>query len=157
GTIQLDFQMPEKFDLTYIGEDGEKHRPVMIHRVIYGSIERFIGILTEHTAGAFPAWLAPVQVKVIPITDRQHDYAREITARLKQAGFRTEADYRSEKVGYKIREGQMQKIPYLLIIGDKEVETRGVAVRHRKDGDRGFMEIDDFISMLEIEVETKAL
>lgn len=157
GTIQLDFQMPEKFDLTYIGEDGEKHRPVMIHRVIYGSIERFIGILTEHTAGAFPAWLAPVQVKVIPITDRQHDYAREITARLQQAGFRTEADYRSEKIGYKIREGQMQKIPYLLIIGDKEVEARGVAVRHRKDGDRGFMAIDDFISMLGTEVETKAL
>ena len=157
GTIQLDFQMPEKFDLTYIGEDGEKHRPVMIHRVIYGSIERFIGILTEHTAGAFPTWLAPVQVRVLPITDRQHDYAREITDELQRAGFRIEADYRSEKIGYKIREGQMQKIPYLLIIGDKEIEARGVAVRHRKDGDKGFMGMNDFIAMLADEVRSKAL
>lgn len=157
GTIQLDFQMPEKFDLTYIGEDGEKHRPVMIHRVIYGSIERFIGILTEHTAGAFPAWLAPVQVRILPITDRQHDYARQVTEELEKAGFRAEADYRSEKIGYKIREGQMQKIPYQLIIGDKEIEEQGVAVRHRKDGDKGFMSLNDFILLLDQEVKTRTL
>jgi threonyl-tRNA synthetase len=157
GTIQLDFQMPEKFDLTYIGEDGEKHRPVMIHRVIYGSIERFIGILTEHTAGAFPAWLAPVQVRVLPITDRQHDYARQVTEELQKAGFRAEADYRSEKIGYKIREGQMQKVPYQLIIGDKESEEQGVAVRHRKEGDKGFMSLSDFILLLDEEVKTRSL
>jgi len=157
GTIQLDFQMPEKFDLTYIGEDGEKHRPVMIHRVIYGSIERFIGILTEHTAGAFPAWLAPVQVRVLPITDRQHDYARQVTEELQKASFRAEADYRSEKIGYKIREGQMQKVPYQLIIGDKESEEQGVAVRHRKEGDKGFMSLSDFILLLDEEVKTRSL
>ncbi|HNX29265.1 MAG TPA: threonine--tRNA ligase [Syntrophomonadaceae bacterium] len=157
GTIQLDFQMPEKFDLTYIGEDGEKHRPVMIHRVIYGSIERFIGILTEHTAGAFPTWLAPVQVRVLPITDRQHDYARQVVEDLQSRGFRAEVDYRSEKIGYKIREGQLQKIPYLLIIGDKEIETRGVAVRHRKDGDKGFMGLNDFALMLDKEIKMKTI
>ncbi len=157
GTIQLDFQMPEKFDLTYIGEDGEKHRPVMIHRVIYGSIERFIGILTEHTAGAFPAWLAPVQVKVLPITDRQHSYAQEVVEKLQSHDFRVEADYRSEKIGYKIREGQMQKIPYLLIIGDKEIESQGVAVRHRKDGDKGSMGLNEFIEMLHTEVKTRLI
>ncbi|MDD3894656.1 MAG: threonine--tRNA ligase [Syntrophomonadaceae bacterium] len=157
GTIQLDFQMPEKFDLTYIGEDGEKHRPVMIHRVIYGSIERFIGILTEHTAGAFPTWLAPVQVRVLPITDRQHDYARQVVEDLQSRGFRAEVDYRSEKIGYKIREGQLQKIPYLLIIGDKEIETRGVAVRHRKDGDKGFMSLNDFAVMLDKEIKMKTI
>lgn len=155
GTIQLDFQMPEKFELTYIGEDGEKHRPVMIHRVIYGSIERFIGILTEHTAGAFPAWLAPVQVKVLPITDRQHSYAQEVVEKLQSHDFKVEVDYRSEKIGYKIREGQLQKIPYLLIIGDKEIESQGVAVRHRKDGDKGCMGLNEFIEMLYTEVKTR--
>jgi len=157
GTIQLDFQMPEKFDLTYIGEDGEKHRPVMIHRVIYGSIERFIGILTEHFAGAFPAWLAPVQVKVLPITERQHEYAGRIVAELNEKGIRAEVDKRSEKIGYKIREGQLQKIPYLLVVGDKEVEAGSVAVRHRKEGDLGAMAMDDFVEMIQMEIYSRAI
>ena len=144
GTIQLDFQMPERFDLNYIGEDGEKHRPVMIHRVIYGSIERFIGILTEHFAGAFPTWLAPVQVKLIPITERQLDYAVEVADELRASGIRVEVDSRSEKMGYKIREGQLQKIPYLLVVGDKEIEQGAVAVRHRKHGDQGAMPKEEF-------------
>ncbi|MDD3852122.1 MAG: threonine--tRNA ligase [Syntrophomonadaceae bacterium] len=144
GTIQLDFQMPERFDLNYIGEDGEKHRPVMIHRVIYGSIERFIGILTEHFAGAFPTWLAPVQVKLIPITERQLDYAVEIADDLRASGIRVEVDSRSEKMGYKIREGQLQKIPYLLVVGDKEIEQGTVAVRHRKHGDKGAIPREEF-------------
>ncbi|MDO4540477.1 MAG: threonine--tRNA ligase [Syntrophomonadaceae bacterium] len=157
GTIQLDFQMPEKFDLSYIGEDGEKHRPVMIHRVIYGSIERFIGILTEHFAGAFPAWLAPVQARLLPITDRQHEYARQLYERLNAAGIRAETDLRSEKIGYKIREGQLQKIPYLLVIGDKEIESGAVSVRHRKEGDLGPQPVEAFIAMLQTEVKERAL
>jgi threonyl-tRNA synthetase len=157
GTIQLDFQMPEKFDLTYIGEDGEKHRPVMIHRVIYGSMERFIGILIEHFAGAFPTWLAPVQVRILPITERQHDYTETIVARLRDEGFRVEVDKRSEKIGYKIREGQLQKIPYLLVIGDKELEANGVAVRHRKEGDLGAQGLDEFIAMIKTEIADKII
>ena len=157
GTIQLDFQMPEKFDLTYIGEDGEKHRPVMIHRVIYGSIERFIGILTEHFAGAFPTWLAPLQVRVLPITERQHDYARQVVAELEKQNIRVDSDFRSEKIGYKIREGQLQKIPYLIILGDKEVEAATVAVRHRKQGDLGAMPLDEFSSKIRKEIDDKAL
>ena len=157
GTIQLDFQMPEKFDLTYIGEDGEKHRPVMIHRVIYGSIERFIGILTEHFAGAFPTWLAPLQVRVLPITERQHDYARQVVAELEKQNIRVDSDFRSEKIGYKIREGQLQKIPYLIILGDKEVEADTVAVRHRKQGDLGAMPLDEFSSKIRKEIDDKAL
>jgi len=157
GTVQLDFQMPEKFDLNYIGEDGEKHRPVMIHRVIYGSMERFIGILTEHYAGAFPAWLAPVQVRVLPITERQHEYADQIIAELQKQGIRVEMDKRSEKIGYKIREGQMQKIPYLLVVGDKEVEAHTLAVRHRKEGDLGPMGMADFLSVLETEIKDKII
>lgn len=157
GTIQLDFQMPEKFDLTYIGEDGEKHRPVMIHRVIYGSIERFIGILTEHFAGAFPTWLAPLQVRVLPITERQHDYARQVVAELEKQNIRVDSDFRSEKIGYKIREGQLQKIPYLIILGDKEVEAATVAVRHRKQGDLGAMPLDEFSSKIKKEIDDKAL
>lgn len=155
GTIQLDFQMPEKLDITYIGEDGDKHRPVMIHRVIYGSIERFIGILTEHFAGAFPAWLAPVQVRVLPISERQHDYAQQVTDQLSTAGVRAEIDSRSEKVGYKIREGQLQKIPYLLIVGDKEIEQGAVAVRHRKQGDLGAMALVDFMAKISAEIKEK--
>ena len=155
GTIQLDFQMPEKLDITYIGEDGEKHRPVMIHRVIYGSIERFIGILTEHFAGAFPAWLAPVQVRVLPISERQHEYAQQVTDQLSTAGVRAEIDSRSEKVGYKIREGQLQKIPYLLIVGDKEIEQGAVAVRHRKQGDLGAMSLVDFMAKISTEIKEK--
>lgn len=157
GTIQLDFQMPERFDLTYIGEDGEKHRPVMIHRVIYGSMERFIGILTEHFAGAFPAWLAPVQVRVLPITERQHDYAEAVVAGLKTEGIRVEIDKRSEKIGYKIREGQLQKIPYLLVLGDKETQAGDVAVRHRRDGDLGVMATEEFVAMIKNEINTKTI
>jgi len=157
GTIQLDFQMPEKFDLSYIGEDGEKHRPVMIHRVIYGSIERFIGILTEHFSGAFPAWLAPVQVRILPITERQHDYARQIRAEMERLNIRVEIDLRSEKIGYKIREGQLQKIPYLLILGDKELEAQSVAVRHRKAGDLGAMPLAGFVKKIKTEIEEKTL
>lgn len=157
GTIQLDFQMPEKFDLTYIGEDGEKHRPVMVHRVVYGSIERFIGILTEHFAGAFPAWLAPVQVRVIPVAERHHEYANKVVEELKNAGIRVEGDLRSEKVGYKIREGQLQKIPYLLVVGDNECESGQVAVRHRKLGDMGVKPVAEFKDMLIKEIEEKAI
>ncbi len=157
GTIQLDFQMPEKLDITYIGEDGEKHRPVMIHRVIYGSIERFIGILTEHFAGAFPVWLAPVQARVLPISERQHEYAQQVTDTLLEAGIRAEIDSRSEKVGYKIREGQLQKIPYLLIVGDKEVEQEAVAVRHRKQGDQGAVPLADFITRITEEIKEKTV
>ncbi len=155
GTIQLDFQMPEKFDLTYIGEDGEKHRPVMIHRVIFGSMERFIGILTEHFGGAFPTWLAPVQVRLLPITDRQHAYADQVMNRLRSAGIRVEADKRSEKIGYKIREGQMQKIPYLLILGDKELQGHSVAVRHRREGDLGAQALEDFMDMIKAEISNR--
>lgn len=155
GTIQLDFQMPEKFDLTYVGEDGEKHRPVMIHRVIYGSMERFIGILIEHFAGAFPTWLAPVQVRILPITDRQHDYADALLAELKSQGIRVEIDKRSEKIGYKIREGQLQKIPYLLVVGEKEMETGSIAVRHRKQGDLGSQIPGAFIEMIKEEICTR--
>jgi threonyl-tRNA synthetase len=157
GTIQLDFQMPDLFDLNYVGEDGLKHRPVMIHRVVFGSVERFIGILTEHFGGAFPAWLAPVQVKVLPITDRQHDYARDVVAKLEDLGIRAEGDYRSEKIGYKIREGQNQRIPYMLVVGDKEMETGEVSVRRRKEGDKGAMAFGSFADGLLEEIRTKAL
>lgn len=157
GTIQLDFQMPERFDLTYIGADNEKHRPVMIHRVIFGSIERFIAILTEHFAGAFPAWIAPVQVKVIPVSERHYDYAKKVSDELNDLDFRVELDPRSEKIGYKIREAQMQKIPYMLVIGDKEIENGSVAVRARKEGDIGTMATLDFIAKLTKEINEKAL
>jgi threonyl-tRNA synthetase len=155
GTIQLDMQMPERFDLTYVGADGEKHRPAMIHRVIFGSIERFIAILTEHYAGAFPVWLAPVQVKVMPISERQNDYAAQVTKQLEDLDIRVELDIRNEKVGYKIREAQMQKIPYMLVVGDKEIENNEVAVRDRKEGDRGSMSLDEFISNIQKEIKEK--
>ncbi|MDF2891330.1 MAG: thrZ [Clostridia bacterium] len=155
GTIQLDMQMPERFDLTYVGADGEKHRPAMIHRVIFGSIERFIAILTEHFAGAFPIWLAPVQVKVMPISERQNDYAVEVANKLEELNIRVELDNRNEKIGYKIREAQMQKIPYMLVVGDKEVENNAVAVRDRKEGDRGSMSLDEFISNIQKEIREK--
>ena len=153
GTIQLDFQMPERFDLTYIGEDGEKHRPVMLHRVIFGSIERFIGILIEHYAGAFPTWLAPVQVKLLPISDNHKEYAIKVKDELEKHNIRVEIDERQEKIGYKIREAQLQKIPYMLIIGDKEVEANAVGVRSRKDGDIGQMLLKEFIKKLEQEID----
>ncbi|ACV63212.1 threonyl-tRNA synthetase [Desulfofarcimen acetoxidans DSM 771] len=155
GTIQLDFLMPEKFDLSYVGEDGQKHRPVMLHRVVFGSIERFIGILTEHFAGAFPTWLAPVQVRVLPITDRQSDYAVRVVDRLKETGIRVELDQRNEKIGYKIREAQTQKIPYMLVIGDKELEKELVAIRHRSQGDLGISTLEDFIDKLQEEIRDK--
>jgi len=155
GTIQLDFQMPERFDLTYVGEDGEKHRPVMIHRVVFGSMERFIGILTEHYAGAFPVWLAPVQVRLIPITERHHDYANSLADRMKKAGVRVEVDARREKMGYKIREGQLQKIPYLLVMGDKEMESQTVSVRRRQEGDVGSQDIADFIARILEEIASR--
>lgn len=155
GTIQLDFQMPERFDLTYIGQDGEKHRPVMLHRVIYGSIERFIGILTEHYAGAFPTWLAPVQVRILPIADRHFEYAENVNDTLKGMDVRVETDKRNEKIGYKIREAQIQKIPYMLIIGDNEVENGTISVRSRKEGDIGSMALDDFIAKIKDEITKK--
>ena len=137
GTIQLDFQLPERFELEYVGADGEKHRPIMIHRVVFGSIERFIGILTEHFAGAFPTWLAPVQVKLLPIADRHIDYLNTVKAKLEAAGIRCEVDDRSEKIGFKIRSAQMEKVPYMLVAGDKDIEAGTVSVRSRKDGDEG--------------------
>ena len=146
GTIQLDMQMPERFDLTYVGPDGEKHRPVMIHRVIFGSIERFIGILTEHFAGAFPLWLSPVQVKVLTITDRADEYAKAVSQALEEAGLRSEVDLRNEKIGFKIREAQGEKVPYMLVVGDKEVEEAMVAVRKR-GGEQMVMKLDEFIAM----------
>lgn len=155
GTIQLDFQMPERFDLTYVGADGEKHRPVMLHRTVLGSIERFIGILIEHYAGAFPTWLAPVQVKIMNITDNQSDYVKEIRSKLKAAGIRVEEDLRNEKIGYKIREAQMQKIPYMLVIGDKEMNEGLVAVRSRKEGDIGTMKLDEFLAKVKEENDKK--
>jgi len=148
ATIQLDFQMPERFELEYTGPDGEKHRPVMIHRVAFGALERFIAILTEHYAGAFPLWLAPVQVVVMPITERVHEYAQSVADKLTDAGFRLETDFRNEKIGYKIREAQLQKVPYMLVLGDKEAESGIVTVRKRSEGDIGGMELDAFISVL---------
>jgi len=157
GTIQLDYQMPERFELTYTGADGEKHRPVMIHRVAFGSIERFIGILTEHFAGAFPVWISPVQAKILPITDRNGAYAREICDKLKEQGIRVEIDDRNEKIGYKIREAQLEKIPYMLVLGDKEEEGRKLAVRNRKDGKTQEMSPDAFLALLKAEIAEKAL
>ena len=156
GTIQLDMQLPERFELEYVGEDGQKHRPVMIHRVVLGSIERFIGVITEHFAGAFPTWLAPVQVKVMPITDRAADYAKEIAAKLDAMDIRVETDLRNEKIGYKIREAQMQKIPYMIVLGDKEAEAGTISVRTRTGGDMGAMEFDAFAAQLKEEIESMA-
>ena len=157
GTIQLDMQLPERFELEYTGADGAKHRPVMIHRVVFGSIERFIGVITEHFAGAFPTWLAPVQVKLMAMTDRTHDAVNDLADKLNAAGIRVETDLRNEKIGFKIREAQMQKIPYMLIIGDKEVENGVIAVRSRKAGDLGTMTLDAFIERINEEVRTKAI
>ena len=156
GTIQLDFQMPERFDLTYVGQDGEKHRPVMIHRVVFGSIERFIAILTEHYAGAFPLWLAPVQVKLVPISENQAKYAHQVCKKLVAKGIRAEVDDRNEKMGYRIREAQLQKIPYMLVLGEKEKQDKTVAVRNRKKGDLGVMSQGDFIKKLLAEIADKS-
>ena len=157
GTIQLDFQMPERFELEYVGEDGEKHRPVMIHRALLGSIERFIGVITEHFAGAFPAWLSPVQVKILPVTDRASGYADEVQGKLDALGFRAEVDHRSEKIGKKIREATLEKVPYMLVVGDRDMENGTVSPRHRTGEDLGAMSFDGFAALLKEEVETKAI
>ncbi len=157
GTVQLDFQLPQRFDLYYIDENGEKKTPIMIHRAIFGSFDRFIGIITEHFAGAFPTWLAPVQVKVLPISTEKHaDYARKLVEELTDKGFRVEIDDRNEKIGYKIREAQMAKVPYMLVVGDKEIENNEVGVRARKDGDLGAMSVTAFEEKLAEEVRTFA-
>ncbi len=157
GTIQLDFQLPERFELEYTGADGAKHRPIMIHRVVFGSIERFIGILTEHFAGAFPTWLAPVQVKLLPIADRHFGYLDAVKERLERHGIRCEIDDRSEKIGFKIRAAQLEKVPYMLVAGDKDIENNTVSVRARKGGEQGACSLDDFIEQIEKEIKTKAL
>ena len=155
-TIQLDFQMPERFDLEYVGEDGEKHRPVMIHRALLGSIERFIGVITEHFAGAFPAWLSPVQVKLLPVTDRAMDYAKNVAAQLDSQGFRVEVDGRNEKIGKKIREATLEKIPFMLVVGDRDMEAGTVSVRTRTGEDLGAMSLADFAAKLHEIVDSKA-
>ena len=155
GTIQLDFQLPLRFNLEYTGADGEKHRPIMIHRVIFGSIERFIGILIEHFAGAFPTWLAPVQVKVLPISDKYMDYAQKVLDELNNSGVRAEIDTRAEKIGYKIREAQMKKIPYMLVVGAKEEEDGLVSVRSRFEGDEGQKTLADFLAAIKMEIQAK--
>lgn len=155
GTIQLDFQLPERFELEYTGADGEKHRPVMIHRVVFGSIERFIGILIEHFAGAFPLWLAPEQVRVMPISEKQAEAVQAVAAKLRVAGLRVQADLRNEKIGYKIREAQLQKVPYMLVVGDREAEAGAVSVRSRSEGDIGVMKVEEFLERSLAEVAEK--
>ena len=155
GTIQLDYQLPGRFDLVYVGADGAKHCPVMIHRVVFGSIERFIGVITEHFAGAFPTWLSPVQATVLPITDRSAEWAKEVLAKLEASGVRAEIDLRNEKIGYKIREAQMQKIPYMLVVGDKEAESGSVAVRTRTGEDLGAMPLDEFLAKVGKEIRER--
>ena len=157
GTVQLDSQLPERFELEYTGEDGEKHRPVMLHRVVLGSIERFIGVITEHFAGAFPAWLAPVQVKVLPVTDRAAEYADQVAAQLDGQGFRVEVDHRSEKIGKKIREATLEKVPYMLVVGDRDMENGTVSPRHRTGEDLGGMSLEQFAALLKEEVDSKTI
>ncbi|MEG1593090.1 MAG: threonine--tRNA ligase, partial [Oscillibacter sp.] len=157
GTIQLDYQLPGRFNLEYTGADGEKHCPVMIHRVVLGSVERFIGVITEHFAGAFPAWLSPVQVKILPVTDRAADYADQMAQRLTEAGFRVETDHRNEKIGKKIRDAQLEKLPYMLVVGDRDVENATVSVRHRSGEDLGAMSLDAFAAILREAVDSKSL
>ena len=148
--------LPERFDVDYVGEDGQKHRTIMIHRACFGSMERFIGILTEHYAGAFPTWLAPVKVKILPISEKFQDYAEEIAAKLKKARINFELDDRSEKIGYKIRQAQMEKVPYMLIVGEKEVEARTVSVRKRGEGEMGALDVDAFVEQLIKEVKERS-
>ncbi len=156
GTIQLDFQLPQRFEMEYVGEDGQKHQPIMVHRVAFGSIERFIGILIEHFAGKFPVWLAPAQVKILPITDRQEGYAKALCEKMKEKGIRVSVDDRNEKIGYKIREAQLEKLPYMLVVGEKEANENLVAVRRRDKGDMGAMNADEFIAMILKEIEEKS-
>jgi len=157
STVQFDFNLPNRFGLEYIGEDGKTHQPVMVHRALYGSIERFFGILIEHYAGAFPVWLAPVQASVLPITDRQTEYARSVRQKLDAAGVRAIVDERSEKVNLKIREAQLQKIPYMLVVGDREQQNGQVAVRNRKHGDQGAKPLDEFIGEIRRLIDSKAV
>jgi len=157
GTIQLDMQMPQRFDLTYVGPDGEKHRPVMIHRVIFGSIERFIGILTEHCAGKFPLWLAPVQVRLMTVTEKFEGYAREVAERLEELGLRVECDVRNEKIGKKLREARNERVSYMCVIGEKEAEAGTVTVRSGKVGELGEMSVEDFADKLLAEIAMKAM
>lgn len=157
GTVQVDFQLPLRFNLSYIDSNGEKKTPILVHRAIFGSFERFIGIITEHFAGAFPVWLSPVQVSILPISDHQKEYAEKVKAILEEKGIRVELDARQEKIGYKIREAQLQKVPYMLILGEKEVEVNAVGVRKRKEGDIGQMSIENFVSMISKEIEEKTI
>ena len=157
GTIQLDFQLPQRFDLEYVGEDGQKHRPIMIHRVVFGSIERFMAILIEHFAGKFPVWLAPEQVKVLPVTDRAAEYAQALADEMNAAGFRASADLRKEKLGRKILDAEVEKVPYKLVVGDKEMEDGTVSVRRRGEGDIGVMDKSSFFEMLREENDSKKI
>ena len=157
STCQLDFLLPRRFELSYVGEDNKDHTPVVIHRAILGTFDRFIAFLTEETKGAFPLWLSPLQVKILPITDEQNKYAEEIQEKLKAKKIRVEIDNSNEKIGYKIRKAQLEKVPYMLVLGAKEMETEAVAVRSRKDGDIGQMKIDEFISKVQEEIDTKAI
>ncbi|MFY9534412.1 His/Gly/Thr/Pro-type tRNA ligase C-terminal domain-containing protein, partial [Clostridium sp.] len=155
GTIQLDFQLPQRFELEYIGSDGEKHRPIVIHRVIFGSIERFIGILIEHFAGKFPVWLAPVQVKVLPISDNFVEYGSEVIGKLREAGIRCEIDNRSEKIGYKIREARNERVPYMIIVGEQEKTHGNISLRSREGGDEGSTSLEEFIARVQKEEKEK--
>jgi len=157
GTVQVDYVQPERFDMTYIGSDGQKHRPVVIHRAPFGSMERFIGVLIEHFAGNFPLWLAPVQAAVIPITDNQLEYANSVFSALNQAGFRAELDDRSEKVGYKIRDWETKKVPYMFVLGDKEKQNGNITVRAHKKGDLGAFDLNEFISQMKDERDNKKI
>jgi len=156
-TVQFDFNLPELFELEYIGEDNKPHRPIMIHRALFGSMERFFGVLIEHYAGAFPMWLAPLQVAVLPITDRVNEYAEKVALELRGAGFRVETNLKSEKIGAKIRDSQMQKVPFMLVLGDREMEQGNVAVRERAKGDVGVMSIEEFKTMARRLVDSRAL
>jgi threonyl-tRNA synthetase len=156
ATVQLDFQMPERFDMTYIGQDNQEHRPVMIHRTVFGSLERFMGILIEHYAGAFPSWLAPVQVSVLPIADRHNDYCQRVKETLANRGIRAQVDSRSKKINYKIRDAQLNKVPYMMVVGDKEVEEEKIALRTRNEKDLGAITLDSFIDVFEKEVKELA-
>lgn len=157
GTIQLDFQLPQRFELEYIGSDNEKHRPIVIHRVIYGSIERFLGILIEHFAGKFPTWLAPVQVKVLPISNKFNEYSESIKKKLSENGIRVEMDYRDEKIGYKIREARNERIPYIIVVGEKEEKENTISLRSRKNGDEGTFKLESLIERISNEIRNKEL
>ncbi len=157
GTIQLDFQLPQRFELSYIGSDNEKHQPIVIHRVVFGSLERFMGILIEHFAGKFPTWIAPVQVKVLPISEKFNHYAKEIVDKLRAENIRVEFDNRTEKIGYKIREARNERVPYMIIIGEKEEQEGNLSLRSRDNGDEGSILLKDFINKVNLEITTKSL